>query len=184
MRLIFAFLVLSALTIFGWPAQIILLRHAEKPDDPAAVHLSPKGRERARALVSLLGKSSPLTSHAPIAALYATDVTKKDHSHRNGETLAPLAKELGLPVQTPYKTEAYSALARKILANTAYRGKTVVICWTHHNIADLATALGVQPKPSQWNDTTFDRLWMIKPGVSGASFQDLPQELLNGDSKH
>ena len=184
MKALLAFLLFITLHAFGQPAQIILFRHAEKPDDPAALHLSPRGEERARALVSLLGRKSLLTSNAPIAALYATRVTGHGHSLRTGETLAPLAKELGLPVQTPYPNELYSLLARDILANAAYRGKAVVICWTHHDIADLAGTLGVKPKPAPWKDKTFDRLWLIKSGARGAEFQDLPQRPLKGDSTH
>ncbi len=183
MKPLLAVLLFSALTAFGQPAQIILLRHAEKPDDETALHLSPRGEERARALVSLFGRNSTLTSNAPIAALYATRVTKHGHSHRTGETLSPLAKELGLPVQTPYDTEMYSLLASDILGNRAYQGKSVVVCWTHHDIADLAAALGVKPKPPPWKDKTFDRLWLIRPGARAAEFQDLPQRLLKGDSK-
>ena len=183
MKTLLAVLLLTALAAFSQPAQIILLRHAEKPDDPAAVNLSPRGEGRARALVSLLGTNSPLTSNAPVAALYATRVTKHGHSHRTGETLAPLARELGLPVQTPYETELYSLLARDILSNRAYQGKTVVICWTHHDIAGLAAALGVRPKPPPWKEKTFDRLWLVRPSARTAEFQDLPQRLLKGDSK-
>lgn len=176
--------VLNALNACCQPAQIVLLRHAEKPDDPAAIHLSPRGEQRARALVTLLGKGSTLTSNAPIAALYATRTTKHDHSQRTSETLAPLAKESGLSVQLLYETKFYSLLAGDILANAAYRGKTVVVCWTHHNIADLAANLGVKPKPARWKDRTFDRLWVIKLGNSSAHLNDVPQHLLSGDSKH
>jgi hypothetical protein len=182
-KALLALLLCNALAAFGQPAHIILLRHAEKPDNPADVHLSPQGQERARALVSLFGSNSPLTSNAPVAALYATRVTRHDHSQRTGETLAPLAKELGLSVQTPYETSFYPLLARDVLANSAYLGKTVVICWTHHHIADLAGALGVKPKPAPWKDRTFDRLWLIKPTGGSAGLQDLPQRLLKGDTK-
>jgi hypothetical protein len=174
----------SALTAFGQPAQIILLRHAEKPDDESALHLSPRGEQRARALADFLGKPNALTSNAPIAALYATRVTRHAHSQRTGETLAPLAKQLDLPVQTPYEAERYALLARDILSNRAYQGKTVVICWTHHEIAKLAEALGALPKPPKWKDKSFDRLWLIQPGRRSAAFQDIPQHLLRGDSKH
>jgi len=44
-----------AQSAMGQPAQVILLRHAEKSDDPADVHLTARGRERAQALVALLG---------------------------------------------------------------------------------------------------------------------------------
>ena len=176
-------LLLQALAAPGQPAQIILLRHAEEPYDPAAVNLSPRGMERARALVSLLGKHSLLTSNAPVAVLYATHVTKHGRSQRAGETIAPLSKELGLTVQTPYESKQYSLLARDILGNRAYRGKTVILCWTHEDIAELAAALGVKPKPPPWKGSVFDRLWLIKPRGREVEFRDLPQHLLKGDSE-
>lgn len=183
MKPLLALLLFNTLAALGQPAQIILFRHAEKPDDPSALHLSPQGVERARALVSLLGTNSTLTMNIPIAALYATRVTKHDHSHRTADTLAPLSKELGLPIQAPHETELYSLLARDILADVNYRGKTVVICWTHHDLANFASALGVKPKPSPWKNKTFDRLWIIKLKARGAKFQDVPQRLLKSDSK-
>ena len=184
MKALLALLLFNTLTALGQPAQIILFRHAEKPDEPSAPHLSPRGEERARALVSLLGTNSPLTSNAPIAALYATHVTKHDHSERTGETLAPLAKQLGLPVQATYETGLYSLLARDILANADYRGKTVVVCWTHHNIADLAGALGAEPKPPPWKEKVFDRLYVITCVDGACVVRNIPQRLLKGDSKN
>jgi len=183
MKSLLLVLLFSALTALGQPAQVILFRHAEEPYDPAAVNLSPRGMERARALVSLLGKNSLLTSNAPIAALYATHVTKHGRSHRASETIAPLSDKLRLPAQTPYESKQYSLLARDILGNRAYRGKTVVICWTHEDIAELAAALGVQPKPPPWKGKVFDRLWVIKPHGHDVEFRDLPQHLLKGDSE-
>lgn len=182
MKLLIVLLVLGGSAAFGQPAQIILLRHAEKLDDEAALHLSPRGEQRARALAEFLGKPNALTSNAPIAALYATRVTKHSHSMRTGETLTPLAKRLGLPVKTPYETERYSLLAGAILSDRAYQGKTVVVCWTHHDIADLAAALGVRPEPPKWKDKIFDRFWLLHFGEGSVSLRDLPQRLLPGDS--
>jgi hypothetical protein len=184
MKRILLLLAFSALIAHGQPAQIILLRHAEKPEDDSSLHLTPRGEQRAQALADFLGKPNALTSNAPIAAFYATRVTRHAHSQRTGETLAPLAKQLSLPVRTPYEAELYPLLARDILGNRAYQGKTVVICWTHHELAELAEALGVLPKPPKWKDKAFDRFWLIHPGRRSAAFQDLPQRLLKGDSKH
>ncbi|HAM73524.1 MAG TPA: hypothetical protein DCM86_17975 [Verrucomicrobiales bacterium] len=120
-----------------------------------------------------------------MAALYATQVTKHDHSQRTSETLVPLARDLGLPVQRPYDAKEYVALARQVLGQRAYKGKTVIICWVHHDITELAMALGAQPPPAPWKDKTFDRLWVLKPDAHGAAvFEDVPQRLLPGDSKH
>lgn len=119
----------------------------------------------------------------PVAALYATRITGHEHSHRTGETLAPLSRELGLPVHTQFGSDEYALLARSILSESAYRGKTVVICWTHHNITELAKALGVTIRPLRWKDNVFERLWIITLGKSGGIWRDVPQHLLAGDSK-
>ena len=176
-------LLLNAQMAFGQPAQIILFRHAEKPDKPGDTHLSARGSERARLLASLLGKHSTLTSNTVVAALYATRATKHGKGLRTGETLAPLATELALAVQTPFESENYKSLARRVLAEPAYRGKTVIICWTHHEIAALAKALGVKPKPPRWRDEVFDRFWVIGFNSGKAVLRDLPQGLLPGDAK-
>jgi hypothetical protein len=110
-------------------------------------------------------------------------VTKHDHSARTGETRAPLAKQLDLRVQTPHETGLDASFAHHILANPNYRDKTVEGCWTRHNIADLAVAFGVEPKPAPWKPLTFDRLWVIKLKANNAELQDLPQRLLKNDSK-
>jgi hypothetical protein len=173
----------SVLAACGQPTQVILLRHAEKPDDPAAVHLSSRGEERARALISLLGHGSPLTTNAPVAALYATRITKHDRSQRTGETLDPLAKHLSLRVNSLFSSDQYASLAASVLRNPAYRGKTVIVCWTHHDIARLAGALGVHPAPPPWKDKIFDRLWLITFPSSHAQLRDVPQHLLPSDAK-
>src|ERR1041384_2246752 len=74
------------------PAEIILLRHAEKPADPNDVHLSPLGEERARALASYLVTTPALTNAGLPTVLFATGWTRHNHSRRPFETLQPLAK--------------------------------------------------------------------------------------------
>ena len=43
MKALLALLLCNALAALGQPAQIILFRHAEKSDEPSALHLSPRG---------------------------------------------------------------------------------------------------------------------------------------------
>jgi len=40
-------------------------------------------------------------------------------------------------------------------------GKTVVICWTHEWLPELAAALGVSPKPSKWKNKVYDEVYVI-----------------------
>ena len=182
-RLFLASLLLTVGQLGAQPAQIILLRHAEKPTDEAEVSLSPRGRERAQALVALLGRRSPYTTSAPVAALYATRVTKHDRSQRTGQTLAPSSQDLDLPVNTAFGSGEFASLASSILRNPSYRGRTVIICWAHGEIVQLAEALGVRPKPPPWKDKVFDRLWVITVTSSGATLREVPQRLLPGDSR-
>jgi hypothetical protein len=182
-KTLMAVALLSCLNAFAQPAQIILLRHGEEPEDPNNAHLSPRGEERARALVEVLTQRPALTNHGPIAALFATRVTKDDRGHRTGETLAPLAKKLGLPVTAIYQSKEYSLLAHRILEEPAYRGKTVIVCWTHTYLPDLAAALGAKPPPPKWKEKVYDRLQVITYAQDGASFRDVPQRLLKGDGK-
>lgn len=166
------------------PAQVILLRHGEEPGDKTNVHLSARGEARALGLATLLGTNSVLTTNAPVAAVYAARVSKNGRGYRSGETMAPLGKALGLPVSTPCESDEYRHLIRAILHNKDYSGKTVVVCWTHEYLPDLAQALGVTPRPPPWRDKVYDRLWIVRPKKEGPpDFQDVPQRLLKNDAK-
>jgi hypothetical protein len=143
------------------PAQIILIRHAEKPADPANPHLSRAGVQRAQRLVSFITTDPAMTRFGPPVAVFATRATKHDNGQRTQETVAPLARVLKLPVQTPYLGKDYTALATLILANPAYGGKTVLICWNHEEIPQLAAALGVTPEPPKWKGSVFDLVYVI-----------------------
>jgi hypothetical protein len=143
------------------PAQIILLRHAEKPADPADPHLSPAGVKRAKQLVKAIKTDPVMMRFGLPVAVFATQTTKDDNGQRTQETVAPLAAALELPVQTPYHGKDYAALAKLILSNRDYAGKTVVICWNHEEIPQLAAALGVTPQPPKWKGSVFDVVYVI-----------------------
>ena len=165
------------------PAQIILIRHAEKPPDPAAVHLSKAGQKRAKELVAFLTNSPALTQHGLPVALYAAQPTKHGHGRRTQETIAPLAKALCLPTETPYPAEDYAVLAKSLLADHNYAGKTVLICWVHEYIPQLAAALGVSPEPPKWRGEVYDRVYLISYDGGQATLKILPEILSEGIPK-
>ena len=74
------------------PAQIILIRHAEKPADEANPHLAPAGVERATKLVAFLTTDPAMTKFGLPVAVFATATTKKGDGVRTQETITPLAK--------------------------------------------------------------------------------------------
>jgi hypothetical protein len=167
----------------NYPAHILIIRHAEKP--PAgeeSVDLSPRGKERARALRNLFKKSETRPKKLPTPDfVFATKDT--DKSHRPTQTVAHLAKKLGLKVDDSYANADFEQLAKELLSNPRYAGKTVLICWHHGQIRDLAGKLKAAGVPREWKDPIFDRVWRIDYDKTGkARFRDLPQQLLAGDS--
>jgi uncharacterized protein YbjT (DUF2867 family) len=167
--------------LWAQPALVLLLRHAEKPAEESDVHLSARGRERAEALVALLTTNAPFVAHGMPVAVYAPRFEGRRHSRRPFETIAPLARRLGLKVQQPYRAEDYAALAREVLDEPAYRGKTVVICWVRESLPELARALGVKSEVKNWKSEVYDRVWAVIFRPTKVTLKRYPQRLLPGD---
>lgn len=181
-RLILPLFLVAAETVLARPAQVILLRHAEKPSDESNVHLLERGESRARALVALLEARSVLGTNGPPPALFAPKITRQGHSRRPYETLEPLAEHLKLSIQTPYGPSDYAALAKHVLSDPDLDGKTVIVCWIHDYLPALAKALGVKPEPARWKGSVYDRVWIITCEDRRAVLANRPQNLLPGDS--
>ena len=152
---------IPAQTRAATPAHIILIRHAEKPENSDNPHLSKAGVKRAQALVSFITRDAQMTSLGRPVAIFATQTTKDDNGQRTQETVAPLAAALRMSVQTPYHGKDYAELAKLILSTFKYSGKTVVVCWNHETIPELAAALGVTPMPPKWRGSVFDTVYVI-----------------------
>ena len=167
------------------PYQIVIIRHAEKPDDSddgAAKNpnLSLRGMERAAALAPFL----PPTFGQP-DFLFASQASTS--SNRPVETITPLANSLGMKINSSFADDDYATLANTLVSDATYAGHLVFICWHHGKIPQLATALGVTPPLDPWPSTVFDRVWQITypqpPGSGGsATVTNYPQKLLFGDS--
>lgn len=175
-KIVFLCLIVSLATplAYGQPAQVIIIRHGEKPDQ--GDDLTVKGRERAAALVPFFEDSE----RPQPAAIYALSPNEEHHSRRCLETATPLALAMKLTLKTFHHSD-YAKMVKEILASPEYDGKLVLICWSHKEIPGLARALGVD-NPPHWRGPVFDRLWVIKFSGGKATLQDLPQRLLYGDS--
>ena len=158
------------------PKTVYIIRHAEKPDGEKDPHLSPRGQERAKALV----KAFPKDFAAP-DVIIATAVSKQ--SERPIETVTPLAEKLHLKLETDYADNQVEELAHAVLTDHAYAGKDVLICWHHGQIPHLAKALGAKDVPDKWPADVFDRVWVLKFDGGEAGFEDRPQRAMEGDSK-
>jgi hypothetical protein len=168
-----------------FPRQILIIRHAEKPPDSAmSVDLSPEGKRRADALPELFKPSDQRPTPFPTPDyIFATKNTMR--SHRPLETVAPLAKKLNLPVNAAVENADFAKLAAEILTNQKYAGKTILICWHHGKISDLASALGATDVPDRWKDSVFDQVWVVTYDKQGKAqpLGQFPQGLLPQDKK-
>jgi broad specificity phosphatase PhoE len=131
--------------------ELLLTRHAEKSDDPLDPDLSATGLQRAAKLVGYIQD----TFGKP-AFFFASAISK--HSRRPYETIEPLSKACGLPIDSSFADQDYDALANELATEPQYNGKLVLICWHHGNIPPLAHALNAQQGeyPNPWDPTVFN----------------------------
>jgi hypothetical protein len=177
------------------PRYVLIIRHAEKPEDANDIHLTSRGAGRAAALPSLflIPPAFP-TKPARFPTPDFLFATKKSHkSDRPAETVRPLAKALGdMHIHDQHADDDFQAVVDHVFGDAKYVGKTVLICWHHGKIPKLARAVSEQAKnkgdlrarvPKRWDDKVFDRVWQFTfDGQGGAKFADRPQRLLYGDS--
>ena len=162
------------------PRVVFILRHAEKPGNPATdlesdgIHLSTQGRIRAAALSVYIPENVSKPDY-----LFASKQSR--HSNRSVETLLPLAKSMGREIDSSYGEGDYAKLARSVLNDAKYSEKVVIVCWHHTRIPDLATSLGIA-RPPTWPGRIFDRIWMIDYSEGKPLLHNNPQMLLYGDS--
>lgn len=151
-------------------AVFLLIRHAEKPE--AGDGLTPRGQKHAQAYVHFFTNYHLGPKLLKIDALFAA--TDKESSVRPRLTLAPLAAELNLPIQVSYGEKQIGKLADHLLSRKA-DGKTVLICWRHGSILELAEALGasaraLRPKtkwPLEWPDSEYTWILQIVYDAAG-----------------
>lgn len=165
------------------PSKVMIIRHAEKPEEGHCLSLD--GWQRAAALVPFfLGVRSdgcePLTGFGTPVAIYAQKPTPEHKSLRPMQTVAGLATALRINVKLVAHDD-YRDMVREVQATPAYDGKTVLICWEHHAIQDLAAEFGVSNPPDFPGQ--FDRVWVITFRNGKAGLKDVPQRLMYGDSE-
>jgi phosphohistidine phosphatase SixA len=131
--------------------KILLMRHAEKPDDPLDPKLSVAGSDRAQKLAQYI----PETFGKP-DFLFASMPSK--HSERPYLTLKPLAKAIGMEINKTYADQDYATLAHRLLTEGDFTGKLLVVCWHHEHIPAFAADLRAKPHtyPDSWPGKVFN----------------------------
>ncbi len=181
----------AAMQARATPSQIIVLRHGEKQD---AYRLCEVGVQRSLALAAqYLGKGAKQSlfakGRAPDGFIAITLHTL--------ELISPAAQSWGKPVilysslpmhgQSDKQTEAIlnrrtQEAAREVMTGAAWAGKTVVMVWEHHHIADrhlekqfpkekvtlrqLLNLDGIKAVPETsvpetWHGSNFDYFWIV-----------------------
>jgi hypothetical protein len=174
-------LLASAAAAHASPAQIIIIRHGEKPD--TGDELNERGFARARALAEFFVSDPAVITYGPPAAIFAMKPKGPDGSVRPIQTVTPLAEKLGLTIDSDYLRDELPALVDAVMSVHAYDGRTVLICWEHKAIPKLVAAFGWKTAPDHWAGSVFDRAWIlnVKDGRV-VSFTDAPEHVLPGDS--
>ncbi|MCE0496435.1 MAG: hypothetical protein LV481_00625 [Methylacidiphilales bacterium] len=155
-------------------AQILVIRHAEKPD--IGEKLSDAGYARANACVKFF-------SNYKIDYIFANE--QSHNSNRPAETVEPLAHALHLKVNKSFKNNEFAELAA-YLENGTFAGKTILICWHHGEIPELLNSLGCDansllPPKGKWPKTVFGWLVQIKYDAAGIAHATVINEHLMPD---
>ncbi|CAI7646413.1 unnamed protein product [Penicillium palitans] len=136
---------------------VYLIRHGEKPSD-GGNGLNAQGLERAQCLREVFGKNSEYN----ITHIMAQTPKSNGKRARPYDTVEPLAKDLGLTVDTSCDRDDPDCV-KDVVAG--YDGKglaNILICWEHDALTDIAETLGVKDAPS-YPDDSFDIIWTL-PG--------------------
>jgi hypothetical protein len=187
------------------PDVIYIIRHGEKPEDPAprrppAAHcgvdfhgnrnehsLLPRGWQRSGALAALFDPSrGPLRTGLQVPTmLIAPSYGGKDKTthHRTHQTISGISDRLGIAIAADYAKGQEQQLA----AALAKSGPgAVLICWEHAHIPVLASALPLVHGtlvPTTWPADRFDVIWTFTLVTNDEYiFGQVPQLLLSGDA--
>ena len=112
------------------PKTLLVMRHAEKPDDPDDPDLTKDGLERAAKLATYIPQQFGQPDF-----IFAAAITR--HSARPYETVKPLSKATGVGIDATIADNDYGALAKELLTKPKYADKLVVVCWHHGNIPPM-----------------------------------------------
>jgi hypothetical protein len=180
------------------PHTLLMIRHGEKPhhgdlgvDEQGNTNedgLSPKGWERAGALVTLFAPNhTTLNSTLPSPGALVTPKYAK-LVHRPYLTLLPLSQRLGVTILSEHPVDADpTKIVRSLLALETV---AVIVCWEHAHLVNIVGAVANTvlvanrgDVPRSWPDDRFDVIWRfdLDEQTGKWTFGSLDQQLLAGD---
>jgi hypothetical protein len=144
--------------------QVLLTRHAEKPSDPEDPNLSPVGSARAEKLPEYIRGTFGKPDF-----LFASAIS--EYSRRPWETIEPLSRACGEPIDASFADQDYEALAHGLLTKPRFENKLIIVCWHHGHIPSFAKALGAKcgSYPDPWDPEIFNLI--LKLAFSGGKLE-------------
>ena len=129
---------------------ILMIRHAERPDKGAG--LSVAGQARAQAYIIYFQNYLVNNKHLSINYLFAS--ADSAESIRPRLTVEPLAVALKLKVNGKHAYTDYNVVKDRIMNKPKYNNSNILICWHHEEILNFARELGAEakslPPTSNW----------------------------------
>jgi hypothetical protein len=174
--------------------KIMVIRHAEKPGkgappfgvdqegSPDPESLAPLGWQRAGALTVLFAPAKGTLQDPALAVprfLFACGNEPQRKRLRPLETIIPLARRLGIPVDTTFIAGEEEQLADAAMGSPG----VVLISWEHKHIHLIANRiLGDETTaPQAWPEERFDVVWVFDLQGGSYRFRQVPELLLSGD---
>jgi len=148
--------------------KIMLIRHAEKPDEDADTHgvtlkgerskesLDVRGWQRAGALTSLFAPNDGHFQHAALAKpkfLYASKALKHKGSKRAIQTITALADKLNLTINDHFQRSHFENMLEEVFLCNG----VVLICWQREYIPNIAALIlgNEETAPQDWPEDRF-----------------------------
>jgi hypothetical protein len=146
------------------PSRILLMRHAEKPDNPRDPGLSAAGEDRANRLTQYIPQK-----FGSINFLFASAPSK--HSVRPIATVTPLSKRISVDIDQSIADQDYPVLVDELLTLPKYQGGSILVCWHHGFLPDMAHELRAPSSvaPPRWPSDAFNLIWELDYQTGGAS---------------
>jgi len=145
--------------------KVMLIRHAEKP--ASGNDLSAMGWRRAECIRDLFMKNETLKPNT----IYAQKASKKNDdtipdSRRQIETVAPLARALGLTIDNSFTSFEIDALSQDI-AGLEESSFPVLVSWNHDEIKNFLINFGMnyQVAPT-YPSKRYDLVWIIERDIN------------------
>ena len=167
---VFAGIAFVSQAAFAAPAKVIAMRHAEKTTDENNPNLSKEGYARSQKLPDFI-----LEKFGKPDFLIATAGT--DKSNRPFLTLIPLAEKTGLSTDNSMDTDDIRVVRERIMSDSKYDGKFVVIAWHHKNIPHLLRLMGAPLKsyPDPWPDDLYNLIIELKYDGKSPTVQQIQE---------